>query len=67
MGLNQVRDPMRDDPRFAASGTRQKQKRTCYMRDSFTLLRIESGEEIHGREYRKGGDFRIASRAGSTG
>jgi hypothetical protein len=44
---DEVRNPVRDYTRLAASGARQDQERTFGVRDRFALLWIQALEEIH--------------------
>ena len=49
MFVDQVRDAMRDDARFAAAGAGEDQQRTFDVGRSFTLLGIQALQEIHER------------------
>ena len=40
MGLNQMRDPMRDDAGLPAAGASEEEKRTFYVGNSVALLRV---------------------------
>ena len=44
---DQVRDAMRDGLGFTAARTRQDQNRSFGRSDSFTLLGIQTREEVH--------------------
>jgi hypothetical protein len=48
--LDQMRDPMRDHARLAATSARQQQQRSFDVRDSRLLLWIETLEKIHEKE-----------------
>jgi hypothetical protein len=53
--FDQMRDPVRDDPRLAASGAGEQQERALDVRDSRLLLWIQTLEKIH----EKGGTTRF--------
>ena len=55
--LNQMRNAMGDDARFAAARSGQQQQRTFDVRNGIALLRIETFQKIHEMFLRRGRRF----------